>query len=764
MVGLEKNQRLTRLKCFTVNNFQPILRILQMTTLCVFSMLSVVGAVESVVGATVSEPKPLLEPAAVVPLEELESYVSKAPEMLVAVAEMEETLYRLEREQAISGLKINGSAGAGHFREAVTDNRIRDYDRARLSLGLHYPLLGTLARERINVLKAEGRTWESRQRIEITRLKSIEALRSQYVLLWGSHQKLKLCNAFLTDENRVDKILQERKEAGLLLEADRQEFLTAFSLVHRDVANISAVERRAQRNISLLTNGYADTIIAETPSLPFPCLDENILRSDVLAHHPEIIMLQGLVEEQLGVIDLAKHSDIQANVSMTGHGDMDFPSEQEGYGLRVQFNMDLPWQFSKAHLAEESAEQALLRKLQYKLDMVSSRLLVDAEDYLQRYFAALENRRFAAHRVKTALEAVRERALRKAHLPGDMFEQLQSSRFSYYKTAMAYVDAQIIELQARVRLLTFHKKEEQEKETVVQFDSVINENFLKPLWLQENTRQDGEIPVLRCTHKTKHKVKRAGYGVYAWNSRKLLGQAVSGETFWNRLAEMKINTILLSFDGKQLNELGLPTRKSDLQGFMQQAKNRGVSVGLLLGEPTWILPEHRGNILQIISKVQGFGFDVIHLDLEPNQLENTKHPIEYLLAHLLRTVQAVSRITPLPVEVDLHPRYLDAVANNFCLGCGLENLNCVSVTLMVYVKNPRRVAEIIQPIMEKFPKLTFSVAQSVEPLLSREESYAGVSKQHLYNALIELDNLTDNTLQSIYIQSWQDFTDMRDED
>ncbi len=726
-------------------------------------MLSTAGAVELVAGNTVAEPQPLPVSAAVVSLEELESYVSNAPEMLIAVAELEEMLYRLDREQAISGLKINGNAGAGHFREAVTEHRMRDYDRARLSLGLHYPLLGTLARERINVLKAEGRTWESRQRIKLARLKSIEALRSQYILLWGSQQKLKLCDAFLTDENRVDEILQERKEAGLLLEADRQEFLTAFSLVHRNVANIIAIKKRAQKNISMLTNGYADTIVAGAPSLPFPCLDETVLRSDVVAHHPEIIMLHGLVEEQLGVINLAKHSDIQANVSMTGHGDMDYPSEQEGYGLRVQFNMDLPWEFSKAEVAQEGAEHAVLRKLQHKLDMASTRLLIDAEDYLQRYHAALENKRFAIQRVKAALEAVRERVLRKAHLPGDIFEHLQSSRFSYYQTAIDYVDAQIVELQSRVRLLTFHEEGKREKGAVAQFDSVINESFLKPLWSQESTRQEDEIPILHCNYRMKHKKKKGSYGVYAWNSRKLLEQALSGETFWKQLAKMKVDTILLSFDGKQLDELELPMGKKDLQNFIQQAKNRGVSIGLLLGEPTWILPEHREKLLEIISKIQDLGFEVVHLDLEPNQLENTKYPIEYLLAHLLRTVQAVTCITPLPVEIDLHPRYLDAATNNFCLGCGLKNLDCVSVTLMVYVRNPRRVAEIVQPIMEEFPELSFSVAQSVESLLSVEESYAGVSTQRFNDALTEIDNLTDNALQSIYIQSWQDYMDMCDE-
>ena len=772
MVGPEKNKILNNYyhdsRALVVNTFYSILRILQLTVLFTFCLLLSAGAVETDTNSSiVFEPRPLSgfdaispEIATVVPLEELEAFVSNAPEILVAAAELEETLYRLEQEQALSGLKINASAGGGHFREAITDHRVRNYDRARVSLGLHYPLLGTLARERINVLKAEGRTWESRQRIKIIRLKSLQALRSQYILLWGSQQKLKLCKAFLTDEHQVDTILQKRKEVGLLLEADRGEFMTAFFLVRRDAANLIAIERRALKNIRMLTHEYAETIIASTPSLPFPCLDENVLRAAVIDRHPELILLRGLIEEQLGVISLSHHSDIQANVSMIGNGDIDYPSEQEGYGLSVQFNMDLPWEFAKAERAQKNAEQASLKKLQYKLDMVSAQLLIDAEDYLQRYYAALENKRFAAQRAKTALETVRERSLRQAHIPGDVFEQLQASRFAYYRTAMDYVDSEIIELQSRVRLLAFHEEGARTQETAMQFDSVINENFLKPLWSQTKTDLENEIPVLQCNYRNKHTIQMEGYGVYVWNSRKMFELAQAGEGFWEKIKEDKINRILLSFDARQLKELAQPMGEKRLRSFILKAKDWRISIGLLLGEPTWILPAYRENLLQIINKVQGMGVDLIHLDLEPNQLEDTKLPIQYLLAQLLRTVQVVSRITPLPLEIDLHPRYLDAKANKFCFGCGLENLDSVGVTLMVYVKNPHRVADIVQSIMDEYPKISFSIAQSVEPLLSKKESYADVSKQDFHDALTELNDLTNNRLQSIYIQSWQDYMDM----
>ncbi len=80
------------------------MRILQIVVLFTYCTVSSAGATGADVNNAVLEPRPLLgfdeiplETAAVVPLEKLESFVSNAPEILVAIAELEETLYRLER-------------------------------------------------------------------------------------------------------------------------------------------------------------------------------------------------------------------------------------------------------------------------------------------------------------------------------------------------------------------------------------------------------------------------------------------------------------------------------------------------------------------------------------------------------------------------------------------------------------------------------------------------------------------------------------------
>jgi len=46
----------------------------------------------------------------------------------------------------------------------------------------------------------------------------------------------------------------------------------------------------------------------------------------------------------------------------------------------------------------------------------------------------------------------------------------------------------------------------------------------------------------------------------------------------------------------------------------------------------------------------------------------------------------------------------------------------ISPTLMVYVANPERAVAIAQPLLERYPQLSFSVALSLERSLGRDES------------------------------------------
>lgn len=246
--------------------------------------------------------------------------------------------------------------------------------------------------------------------------------------------------------------------------------------------------------------------------------------------------------------------------------------------------------------------------------------------------------------------------------------------------------------------------------------------------------------------------------VYVWDSQLLIDQSKIDSTFWNRFLAHRINRLMLSLDGGQIRSLAFKDCKTDLVNFINHAGKRGIKVELLLGEPLWILPRYRQDLLEIIQLLKDLPFTGLHLDLEPNQLDQNRYDNRYLLAQLMHTLQSVKRISPWPVGLSIHYRYLDPKKNELCLGCALSNLNIAEIILMIYVANPVRVAELALPILTRFPTISFAIAQSVEPILSVKESHAtqgnkqfSIKMAKLQAAMTPMANFT-----TIAIQSWED--------
>jgi len=251
--------------------------------------------------------------------------------------------------------------------------------------------------------------------------------------------------------------------------------------------------------------------------------------------------------------------------------------------------------------------------------------------------------------------------------------------------------------------------------------------------------------------------------VYVWESQLLLDRSKIDLTFWKQFHPHGINRLLLSLDGQQIKGLAFQENKTDLLNFITRAGEKDIRVELLLGEPLWILPKYRRNLLEIIQVLKDIPFTGLHLDLEPNQLDQNRHGNKYLLTQLLHTLQSVKRVSPWPVGLSIHPRYLEPQKNQLCLGCALSNLEINETILMIYVANPVRVAQLALPILSRFPKLSFSIAQSVEPILPVEESYARQSRKQFQTRMKELGTamVPAANFTTIAIQSWEDFLKLK---
>lgn len=694
-------------------------------------------------------------------LTQLEQAIAGAPPVLVAAAALEESLARLEREQAASGLQVLGGGGTGSYKEPKDESQVRDYNQAFGRLSLRYPLLGTRDQERLDILAAEARTWEQRQQMAEAHLLGLKVLREAYVRYWGSARRMALSQAFLDDRDRVINTLEERRREGFLLDADLQEFVSAFDLAERQMANDRADRKRALGIINLLMRANYVEFKCLPPLLPPICRDENRLEAAILDGHPEIVRLRGQVEHQMGVLELNPLSDIEAHADLAGFATQDYPDGQSGYGVALTFNFQMPAGIAQTVSARRRGARAALRQRQLALEQRSGELLFEAREALAKVDAAARNLVFARQRTRVALETLRENTLRRGFMPGDTIEKLQQSRFRYYEAALDLVEAEVIEKETQATMLQFVPGDCGAFETALtdwSADSVIPNDPASPEWLnwpKETSDAGADV------ESTVYTAPSVGLGVYVWQSAAFLEEDSDHTDLWRRVREGAIGRLLLSLDDGQIRAASRPDGEHRLRRFIEVAHRHGVAVELLLGEPTWILPGHRRDLLAVVQSLKAFAFDGLHLDMEPNQLDPALFSEEYLLAQLVRTLSAVKRVSPWPVSISLHPRYLEQDRFQYCLGCALANLDLAEVALMIYVADPDRAAARAMPIIKAYPEIVFSVAVSVESYVDGGVSWASMGRQNARTAMRQLQSALDaNRLKQIILQSWSDWERM----
>ncbi len=701
-----------------------------------------------------------------VTLEELERKIHNAPQVLVAAAELEQQIQLFEREQALSGWKIFGGFSNGTYQEASDANKIRHFNQASIRMGLRYPLLGSRKKEQLSMLRAEARTWENRHKLELASRIGLNALRSHYVNYWGCERRIELSKAFLDGRETLEAALRERVAKGFLLEADRQEFITAFGLAERNIANAQAIQKRALGVICLLTNGHFETLSTECPTLPLPCVNEARLKARILDTHPELALRRSLMDEQLGAMRLGNRSDVDASLDLSGNGSVDYPAGQPGYGLTMSFNVQLPARIKTATEAGRQAARAGLNKTKLELDQKSGELLVDAAESLEKYHAAYANLRFSNQRVKAALESVRENQLRAGYLPGDTLEKLQQSRFQYYQTSLDLIDAEVLFLQAQATLLQLAPEgcERDADDTLPDgpTQSVIQNDPVRPDWLAwpksslESKGSKGRLKKAPEAVPIAAAAVARPTAVYHWETEPWLDGSIPCQEILHQLAEHGVGRVLLGLNEAQIRRAQTVEGARSLRAFLEGARSGGVTVDLLLGEPTWILPGAREDLITIIQQLKDLPFDGLHLDLEPDQLDTSRYSREYLLGELTHTLQAVGQVSPWPVGISVHPRFFDKGKFKLCLACALETMRISEVVLMVYVSDPAKAAERVRPILKRNPGLRFSVALSVEPSLDTSESYAVQGAAAVSKAVETLkQRLGGGNFFTVVIQSWR---------
>lgn len=715
-------------------------------------------------------------------LEQIEPLVKSGPEAVAAAFAIsrDEALALLERQR--TGAKYFGGLTYGHSNEPVfdTSSNTNSYNKLNLTGGLNFPLLGTWQKEKVGKLETETAVMQSQHHAEMLALDNLVALRKAYATLWIEQQKEEISERFLTTEEEAKRILQARQTQGLVLPVDSLEYLSSYQDARRDTAASKMRQAQALEVISLVTGHIWDKPGKLTaPSLP------NVQGKQIdLDNHPVIVFQSRLVSQYEKLLAAKSRTDREATLNIGVTATRDFPGET-GKGAYIAFSTTEPF---KAIGSQDQAKLAAADDLKrVKIEEAFIRLKLDrqvGEAIVTADYAASDVNAQASHLIVQA-EDLREKMLRRQVLPGDTFEQLLTSKLQYYRTALAMLEREEVYLHSAIDIasLAYPKGlafEPAERVVPIEVNNTLRQKLLSPGWLDSQhvpgnleasmdffglpTLTNTFVPRVLTSPKAAStsqnaegipwaKVKAA---VYVWDAQPFLQEGTRTMAL-DEVVAAGFSRVLISFTPGQISELATTQGKSKLEAMLAEAKGKGLRIDLLLGDPNWAETAHRQELITLIKKLQGFAFDGIHLDIEPDMLSDAPIKRAELLKGVAETVQAVKSTTGLPVSLAIHPRYLEGdlgiVARQKLLPLGLEE-----VVVMIYSNNPEATAQRMAAIIAANPKVTFSLAQSVEKSIPQNESYAACTRRQFTNAMRVLENkLAPQGLKEIVIQAWEDY-------
>ena len=209
----------------------------------------------------------------------------------------------------------------------------------------------------------------------------------------------------------------------------------------------------------------------------------------------------------------------------------------------------------------------------------------------------------------------------------------------------------------------------------------------------------------------------AGEGVFLWKSDALY-DAQAQKTLLAQAKQSEFARIYWGLNADQVKHPALTEAR--LGPLIDQLRKQGTESWLLLGEPTWILPENRPDLIRLLKRLESMPFVGVMLDLEVEQLG---FPVpQRRLNDWIETLTVSVSATQKPVEITAHWRWF-SVAKNPSIPGLLGSTGIKGATLMIYSTNIDSVLRIAEN-STLANGMRMRVAQSIEPFLTSTESWA----------------------------------------
>ena len=208
----------------------------------------------------------------------------------------------------------------------------------------------------------------------------------------------------------------------------------------------------------------------------------------------------------------------------------------------------------------------------------------------------------------------------------------------------------------------------------------------------------------------------ADQGVYLWKSNSIYDERRQ-QALLEYSKKQGLDRVYWGVDAEQVRHPAL--FDSRLRSFIKTLEQNGIQSWLLLGEPSWVLPEYRKDLLGVIARFESMPFAGIMLDIEVEQLG---YPVpKKRIEQWIETLKSAVAQTQKPVEITAHWRWFEP-GQQPCWVCQIQASGVQGASMMIYSTNIDRVREIAENA-ERPTGFKLRVAQSLEPFLPSEESW-----------------------------------------
>jgi outer membrane protein TolC len=629
----------------------------------------------------------------------------------------------------VTNANQNGSVSL--YRETLTPIQQR-YNNVSMNVGINIPLFGSRQALKRDLDLSKSALNQSNIDIELKKWQSIKALRYAYAEYYVRAIQIQLANEYLNNKEQIQKILQSRQQARLLLKSDKIELDTQFYVVERNKSVYEKQLNDALNILEMLTGRNLSNFKASSPKFNTDCVSNQILLN-AINENPQIKLYEEKYQGYSKVFSEGNSIFSYGQLSLSTGIQNNFQNSI-GWNVGCAVTVNMPLLEKKWH--DANVEKTYYERLKSEKELEYQKQLyrnaVDSYSFWLK--SRQENVKFAQKRLEAAMEAYKIAQLRDVVNPGDTIYNIIKSKYNLYQVSNDYLESLLDLKKAQADILgldnNLHCSDQLDQNTSI-IDNIMRV-FKNPLFVKESN--DFSL------------------GFYEWDGLQLY-KTLGDKTFWQSLPQT--NRIFLSFNAKQINDLVLNANESRLLSkFLSQASQRGIKVELLLGDPRWAL-EERESLIKIITDLSKFGFSGIQLDIEKLQLQ----PKEQSLwdTGIVKTIKEVRAHTNLPIGLSLN--YKEAEDSKF-----LDNLykaGLSEVVIMFYTTNTDRIKQIITPIIKAHPELSFSVAQSIEPttILPPDETYAKKGKEGALKSWIKLYQYFSKftNFKGIIVQSLEDF-------